>query len=77
MRKKPESVHKITNKNKEKDAIYEIDDEEPFVTDNPVINEQRYFNLFECGKKLLNKSYSTCKLACMEILKGKVLYGNI
>ena len=54
------SVHKIINTNKEKYAIDKTEDEEPSVIDNPVINELRYFNLFECGKNFLNKIDSTC-----------------
>ena len=45
-----ESIQKSINTNKEKYAIDEIDHEEPLVTDNPVINEPRYFNPFKCGK---------------------------
>ena len=35
------------------------------VTDNPVINEPRYFNLLECGRNILNRIDATCKQACM------------
>ena len=35
------------------------------VTDNPVINEPIYFNLFECGKNILNRLDATCEQACM------------
>ena len=40
-------------------------------TDNPVINELRYFNLFECGKNFLNKIDATCEYVCMETSKDK------
>ena len=56
-----ESVHKSINKNKEKDTFDETEHEEPLVTDNPVINDLRYFNLFECGKNILNRIDATCK----------------
>ena len=39
-----ESVHKIINK--EKYAIGETKHEEPLVTENPVVKEGIYFNLF-------------------------------
>ena len=35
------------------------------VTDNAVINEPRYFNLFKCGKNILNRLDATCKRECM------------
>ena len=38
----------------EKDTIDETENEEPSVIDNPFFNEARYFNLFECGKSILN-----------------------
>ena len=60
---RPESFHKIINK--EKYSIYEIEHEEPLVTDNPVIKEPSYFKLFECGKNLLNRLDATCERACM------------
>ena len=44
-----ESVHKSINRNKEKYSIDETEYEKPLLTDNPVINEPRYFNLFEYG----------------------------
>ena len=60
-----ESVHKSINKNKEKYAIDETEYEESSVTDNPVINEPRYFNLFKCGKNIVNRLDATWKQACM------------
>ena len=36
------------------------------ITDNPAIKELRYFNLFECGKNLLNRLDSMYEQACME-----------
>ena len=44
--RKSERFHKIINTNKGKYAIGEIEDEEPLVTDNPVINDNIYFNPF-------------------------------
>ena len=38
--------------NKEKYVIDESDHEEHPVTYNQVINDQSYFNLFECGKNM-------------------------
>ena len=52
-RRANQSVHESINTNREKDAIDETEDEESLVTYNPVINETRYFNLFECAKNLL------------------------
>ena len=43
-----ETVHKNINTNKENDAINETEYEETLVTDNQVINDQIYFNLFKC-----------------------------
>ena len=57
---RPQSV------NKEKDAKNEAYHEEPSLTDNPVIKNPNYFNIFECGNVLLNKLNATCKRACME-----------
>ena len=45
---KSKSVQK--NINEEKDAIDETEHEDTLVTDNPVVKEPIYFNLFECGK---------------------------
>ena len=56
-----ENVHKSINTNKEKDTIDETEHEEPLVTDNPVINDTRYFNLFKCGKNILNKIDRMCE----------------
>ena len=64
-------VQKSINTNKEKYAIDETDHEEPSVTDNPVINEPRYFNLFWCGKNLLNRIDSTCERACMSTSRDR------
>ena len=66
-----ESVHKSINTNKEKYAIYETEHEEPLVTDNLFINEPRYFNLFKCGKNLLNNLDDRCKRACMATSRSK------
>ena len=68
---KSESIHKSINTNKKKGAIDETEDEEPLVTDNPVINDPSYFNLFECGKNFLNKLDATCERACMENSRDK------
>ena len=58
---KSESVHKFINTNKEKDAIHEAWDEEPSVADNQVINKLSYFNIFGCGKNILNRLDATCE----------------
>ena len=50
------------------------------VTDNPVINEPRYFNIFESGKNHLNSIDATCERACMETSKDKYyteMYNNL
>ena len=47
-----EFFHK--NINKERYAKNEAENEEPTVTDDPVVKEPIYFNIFERGKNLLN-----------------------
>ena len=71
-----EIFHKSINTNKEKDTIYETEDEETLVTDNPVINEPRYFNIFECGKNLLNKLDAKRKQECTATSKDKYYREN-
>ena len=70
-----ESVQKSINTNKEKYAIDETEDDEILVTDNPVINEPRYFNLFLCGEIFLNNLDATCEIACMSTSKDKYYTG--
>ena len=48
---KSEIIQKSININKEEDSVDETDHEEP-VTEKIVINEPRYFNLFECARDL-------------------------
>ena len=62
---KSEIIHERINTNKEKYVIDKTEHGEPLVTDNPVINDPRYFHLFECGKNILNRIDSMCKRACM------------
>ena len=57
-----ECVHKIINKGI--DAKNEAAREEPMVTDDPFFKEPIYFNIFNCGKNLLNNIDATCKQAC-------------
>ena len=57
-------VQKSINENKY--AKNEEEHEENLVTDNPVVKETIYFNIFECGKNILNRIEATCKWACME-----------
>ena len=64
-----ECAHKSANK--EKYAKNDVDHEEPSVTDNPVVKETRYFNIFECGRNLLKKIDVTCKRACMAKSRDK------
>ena len=59
------------NTSKEKYAIDETEYEEPLVTDNPVIKEPSYFNLFERGKNLSNRIDATCEQACMATSRDK------
>ena len=66
-----ESVHKSTNTNKEKYVFDKTEDEEPLVTNNPAINQPSYFNLFECGKNLLNKLDAACEQVCMATSRDK------
>ena len=61
-----ESAQKSINTNEEKYVIYEIEHEEHLITDNLVIKETRYLNLFKCGKNLFNRLDSTRKQVCME-----------
>ena len=51
--------------NKEKYANNEAEYEEPTVTDDPVVKETRYFNIFECTRNILNNIEATCEQACM------------
>ena len=53
------------NKKEEQDAIDDTKHEEPSVTNNPFINEPSYFNIFKCGKTLLNRLDATCEQACI------------
>ena len=48
-----------------KDAIYETKHEKPSGTDNPVIKEPSYLDLFECGKNILNRLDTTNEQACI------------
>ena len=66
-----ENVYRSINKNKEKDVIDDTEHEEPLVTYNTVAKEPIYYNLFECGKNLLNRLDATCKRACMVTSKNK------
>ena len=50
---------------RKKYAINETENDEPLVTDNPVIKEPIYFKLFECGKDILNRLDATCERAFM------------
>ena len=45
-----ENQKSFTNHKQRKYSIDETKHEEPLVTDNPVIKQPNYFNLFECGK---------------------------
>ena len=57
-----ESESEFSHKSiKKKDAKNETDHEEPLVMDNPFVKDPRYFNIFECGKNLLNRLGATCK----------------
>ena len=56
----------MRQKKKEKqDAKNEAEHEEPMVTDDPVVKYTIYFNIFECGKNILNKLDAPCGRACM------------
>ena len=41
------------------------------VTDNPAVKEQRYFNIFKCGKNILNRIDATCERLCMANYRDK------
>ena len=49
------SVHISFNASEVKYSNNEAKDEEPSVADNSFINTPKYFKLFECVKKFLNK----------------------
>ena len=66
---KSESAHKIVNK--EKDAKNEADQEEPTVTDDPVIKEPSYYKKFERGSNILNKLDAMYERACMANPRNK------
>ena len=57
--------HISVNASKVKYATNETKYEEPFATDNAVINTPTHFKLFECGKTFLNNLDSTYEQACM------------
>ena len=46
------------------------------VTDNSVINELIYFNLFECGKNILNRLDATYGRACMATSRDRYYTEN-
>ena len=41
------------------------------VTDNTVFKETSYFNIFGCGKNILNRIDTACKQACMANSRDK------
>ena len=49
------------NVNKEKDTKNEAEHEEPSVAYNPIVKEPMYYNIFECGKNLLNNIDTACE----------------
>ena len=57
----------FTNINKQKDENNEADYEESSVTDEVPI----YFNIFECGRNILNRLDVTYKQECMATPKDK------
>ena len=64
----------LLKKNIEKDARNEAENEEPMVTDDPIVfKEQIYFNTLECGKDILNRIEATCEQMCMAIPRYKYL----
>ena len=69
-RKRIKTVCISVNTSEVKYEKNETNDEGPSVTDSSVINDPRYFRLFEFGKNILNKIDSTCEQACMANLKG-------
>ena len=64
-----ECVHKSANK--EKYTNNESDYEETLVTDNKVVKEPIYFNIFKCGNNILNNIGVTCRQACMATSRDK------
>ena len=69
------ALKKNINTNKEKYSIDEKYHEEHLVTDNPVINGMSYFNLFECGKNILNSLDAMFRRACMKTSKENYYTG--
>ena len=53
------------NRKHRKDSNNESDHEEPKVTDDKVVKEPSYVNIFEFGKRLLIKIDAMCKRECM------------
>ena len=66
-----ESVHIRVNTIKVKDAVNETKDEEPPVTDNPVINDPSYFKLFKWYKSSMKNIDATFRRACMSTPQEK------
>ena len=63
-----------------KNSKNETEHEEPLVTYNPGVKETIYFNLFECGRNLLNRLDATCEHACLANSKEKYhteMYKNL
>ena len=54
-----------------KDAKNEAKHEEPLVTYNSVFKEPIYYDIFECGKNLLNNLDATCKRTCIANSRDK------
>ena len=63
--------NEIVNTSKVKYARNKTKDEEPWVTDNSIINAPSCFKLFKCSKNVLNKIDASCEQACMENSKDK------
>ena len=64
------------NTNKVKYSIDETKEEEPLVTDNPVINEPICVNLFECGKQI-EQFWCHVWTSVHGNLKEQVVYRNV
>ena len=64
-----ECIHKIIKK--EKYANNEAEHEEPTVTNDPVVKQEEYFDIFKCGENILNKHDAMCKQACMTTPREK------
>ena len=71
LRRKSNQNASIKYINKEKIANNKTEHEEPTIMYDPFVKEMSYFNIFGCGKNILNKLDATYKRACMATPRDK------